>query len=127
MADIYTRMGKVTDRLLSKDKFGQGVISLVRYTPGPDPANPWEPPSAPTRTVTVLKGAARGVSARLVGVAVGNNVIVASDRQVTVAPFDGEYSPTDVLEIDGVPVTVLSVENKPAAGTPSAVKFIVRG
>jgi hypothetical protein len=38
-----------------------------------------------------------------------------------------QYQAGDTLSIDGVPVHVISVERIPAAGTVSAVKFLVRG
>lgn len=130
MADVYSDMAGVARELLaptSDGGLGQGAIQLVRYTPGANGPNPWDPPEPPTRTVTPLQAAARGVSEKFIGVEVAPNmVIVASDLQVIAAPWDGTYEPGDVLEIDGKPVTVLRIDNIPAAGTVSAIRFIVR-
>lgn len=130
MADFYEEMRGVAIELLSptsQDGLGQGNVQLVRYTAGTPPAEPWLPPNPPTRTATVLKAAAKGVSKALVGLPVEDGgQIVATDLEVIAAPWGGSYDPTDVLEIDGVPVTVLSVQNIPAAGIVCAVKFIAR-
>lgn len=128
--DFYTQMAGVARDLLaptSQGGLGQGKIELVRYADTP-PANPWDAPSPPTRTATTLDGAARGVSKEMIGAPVDNGgQIIATDLVVIVAPWGGTYAPTDVLEIDGKPVTILSVTNIPAAGIVSAIRFIVRG
>lgn len=130
MGDFYADMAQAARELLAptdEGGFGQGSIQLVRYVAGAPGANPWDPPSAPTRTVTPLNGAARGVGKELVGLPVETGgQIVATDLQVIVAPWGGSYDPGYVLEIDGAPVTVLSVRNIPAAGTVCAVRFVVR-
>lgn len=131
MADFYSDMADMARDLLaptSEDGLGQGSIVLVREVPAAPGTNPWDPPAPSTYTRTTLNGAARGVSKELVGLSVDNGgQIVATDKQVVVAPWDGSYEPGDVLEIDGSPVTVLKVENIPAAGTICAVRFIARG
>lgn len=130
MADFYTEMAGVATNLLSPTSqggLGQGKIELVRYADNPS-ANPWDAPLPPTRTATLLKGAARGVSKEMIGAPVQNGgQIVATDLVVIVAPWGGQYAPADVLEIDSKPVTILSVSNIPAAGIVSAIRFIVRG
>ena len=130
MTDFYAEMAGVTAELLastSEGGLGQGEIVLVRYTAGSAPANEWDAPTTPTRTELTLAGAAKGVSEKFIGTMAGSETIVGSDLEVIVAPFAGGYDPGDVLEIDSNPVTVLSVQNIPAAGTVSAVRFIVRG
>lgn len=130
MSDFYSDMASVTADLLaptSEGGLGQGEIKLVRYTAGADPAEPWMPPTEPTRTELTLAGAAKGVSEKFIGTQAGGETIVASDLEVIVAPFAGGYDPGDVLEIDGAAVTVLSVQNIPATGTAAAVRFICRG
>ncbi len=129
---FYDDMAAFANDILSPTSqggFGQGTIKLVRYTPAPDdPDEPWLPPLPPTRTETVLKGAARGVSQQLVGTDVAPGVqIKATDLTVIVAPWGGTYEAGDVLELDGKPVTVLRYDNIPAAGTVSAIRFIIRG
>lgn len=130
MADIYDDFAEMSRELLaptSEDGFGQGEIALVRYVDGPAPANPWDPPAAQEREVTILNGAARGVGKEMVGTPIENGgQIIASDLVVIAAPWGGEYEPADVLQIDGKPVTVLSVKNIPEAGTVCLVQFVAR-
>jgi hypothetical protein len=130
MADFYDEMRDVVREMLaptSEGGLGQGTIELVRYIEGPAPTNSWDPPATPEREITVLDGASRGVGKELIGAPVETGgQIVASDLQVVVAPWGGAVDPADVLQIDGTPVTILSVRNVPAAGTVCAVKFVVR-
>lgn len=130
MADFYTEMAGVARSLLSPTSqggLGQGKIELVRYTPGPPPANEWDPPSAPVRNVTLLNGAARGVSKEMIGTEVApGTAIISTDLIIIVAPWAGAYEPGEVLELDAKPVIILKVENIPAVGILSAVRFIVR-
>ena len=132
MTNIYERMAAVSNRRLSPatsapGTFGQETIELVRITPGAAPANPWDAPNPPVQTRTKLKGASFGVSKELVGTPVpSGGAIVATDLYVIVAPWGGEYEPADMLELNGAPVTILRVENIPAFGTVSAIRFFVR-
>lgn len=130
MGDFYAEMAQAARDLLAptdEGGLGQGTIQLVAYVPGAPGANPWDPPAPPSRQVTELNGAARGVSKELIGAPVETGgQIVATDLQVVVAPWDGEYEPGQVLELDAIPVTILKVENIPAAGTVCAVRFLVR-
>lgn len=127
MASIYDRGAALATRLLAPDRMGQGTITLVRYGPAPTPTNPWDAPQPGARIETPLNGAARGVSKELIGAPVENGgQVVATDLMVIVAPFAGGYDPADIVEIDGKPVTILSVSNIPAAGTVCAVRLIVR-
>lgn len=130
MPDIYTRMRSVGARLLAPTSvggYGQGTIELVRNVEGDAPTNPWDPPEPPAREITVLDGVARGVGKELIGAPVETGgQIVATDLTVTVSPWGEEFDPATVLEIDGEPVTILSVENVPAAGTACVVRFVVR-
>jgi hypothetical protein len=130
MADFYVEMAQATRELLaptSEGGLGQGEIALVAYIDGPAPANPWDPPALPERDITLLDGAARGVAKELIGAPVENGgQIVATDLQVIVAPWGGTYQPGQVLEIDGSPVTILKIDNIPAAGPVCAIRFLVR-
>ena len=130
MADFYESMRTMASELLSptsSNGLGQGVIQLIRVTPGvPDSAKPWLPVQ-PTEQTELLKGAVKGVSSKLVGTEVGSAVILASDREAICAVPAMQYQAGDILSVDGVRVTILSVERIPAAGTVSAVKFLVRG
>jgi hypothetical protein len=130
VADFYDEMAQATRELLaptSEDGLGQGSIALVRYVEGSPPANPWDPSPEPTRQVTPLDGAARGVGKELIGAPVETGgQIVATDLVVIVSPWGGAVEPGYVLEIDGLPVTILKAENIPAAGTVCAHRFVVR-
>ncbi|WP_311271044.1 hypothetical protein [Sphingobium sp. WCS2017Hpa-17] len=135
MGDFYDDMRAVGRELLaptSAGGLGQGEIAITRYVAGPAPVNPWDAPSPPTPERIPLDGAARGVGKELVGTPVENGgQIVATDLLVIVAvPESGynadDYEPADVLEIDGAPVTVMSVKNIPAAGIPCAIQFVAR-
>lgn len=130
MPDIYTRMRSTARRLLAptdQGGYGQGEITLVRYAAPPADPNPWSPPSPAIRRLTKLDAVARGVGKELVGTPVDNGgQIVATDLVLIVSPWDGQYEPGDVIEIDGTAVTVLSVRNIPAAGTVCAIQFVVR-
>lgn len=127
---FYSEMRAMVRDLLKPDTqggLGQGEIALVRVTPGtPDPAKPWEPVNS-TTTKQAVKGAVRGVSQRMIGTEVNGTIILASDREAVCEVPSIAYQAGDVLQIDGRPVTVLSYSNIPAAGTPAAVRFIVRG
>lgn len=127
--DLYSRMAKTAERLLSPTSeggLGQGVVELIHKSPGAAPIDEWDIVELVTTTET-LKAAVRGVDKRMVGVEVGGTVILSSDRQVICATPKIFYSPNDTLVVDGKPVTILSVEKLPAAGITVAVKFIIRG
>lgn len=130
MGDFYDEMRQTAIDLLAptdEGGLGQGEIQLVRLVPGAPGANPWDPPAPSSRQVTPLDGAARGVGKELIGAPVeSGGQIVATDLQVTVAPWGGSYEPADVLEIDGRPVTILKIQNIPEAGTVCAIRFVVR-
>lgn len=130
MSDFYADMRAMATELLAptiEGGLGQGSIALVRFVPGPPPENSWDPPSDPVPQRTTLNGAARGVAKELIGAPVETGgQIVATDKQVIVAPWGGAYEPGDVLELDGAPVTVLKIDNIPAVGVVCAIRFVVR-
>lgn len=128
MTDFYESMRRTAEELLaptSQGGLGQGSIVLSRQSSTPG-ANPWDPPVTTPKTET-LNGAVRGVSKELIGVEMGGTVILASDRQAICAPPSMGYTAGDTLVVDGVPVHILAVQNIPAAGVTSAVKFFIRG
>lgn len=129
MSDFYEDLADMASELLSptgSGGLGQGVIQLIRVTQGVvDSDKPWLPVQ-PTEQTELLKGAVKGVSSKLVGTEVGSAVILASDREAICAAPTMDYQAGDILSVDSVRVTVLSVERIPAAGTVSAVKFIIR-
>lgn len=127
---FYEDMRQVAIDLLAptdEGGLGQGTIELVRYVPGVPGPDPWSPPAEPSREITPLNGVARGVGKELVGLPVETGgQIVATDLVVLVASWGGEYGPGWVLEVDGLPVTVLRVRNIPEAGITCAIQFIAR-
>lgn len=129
MADIYRDGDKLAKQMLkssSKGGFGQGTIVLVRATKGqPDPANPFAPVSDILKKETI-GGAARGVSEKLVGLQVGDAVLVATDLQMIATVPKMGYAAGDTMTLDGVPITILHIEKIPAAGFTSAIKFFMR-
>src|SRR5690554_2603942 len=128
MSDFYESMRQMAEELLaptSQGGLGQGSIVLSRQSSVPG-ANPWDDPTITSQTEQ-LRGAVRGVSQELIGTEVGGTIILASDRQAICAPPSMGYTAGDTLVVDGVPVTIISVQNIPAAGTVSAVRFIIRG
>lgn len=129
MADFYEDMAGVTAELLaptSQNGLGQGNVVLSRVVPGPEPTNPWEPTEDTTQEET-LRAAVKGISKELVGAEVGGTIILASDREAICAPITMGYTAGDTLVVDGNPVHIIAVQNIPAAGITSAVKFIIRG
>ena len=126
---IYDRARATADRLLNPARLGaaSGAIVLTRRTVT-DAPNPWDNPTITTASET-LKAQAFGVSSQLIGTPANEPdgpVIIATDRMVIAAlPVMG-YVAGDILAIDGRAVTILRVENIPAAGTKSAIKFMVR-
>lgn len=130
MADFYEDMANVTRELLaptSQGGLGQGNVVLSRKIPGtPDPDAPWLPVEDTFERETLL-AAVRGVSKELVGTEAGSTVILASDRQAICAPIAMGYTAGDTLIIDDIPVHIVAVQNIPAAGITSAIRFIIRG
>lgn len=128
---FYGDMAKMAADLLKPDAeggLGQQDIVLVQMPPGPTYtplAEDWHDPVINTARET-LRAAARGVSADMIGRAVGEAVIVASDRVVTAAVPQLDPHAGDHVLIDGRSATVLSVEWLPAAGIKAAVRMIVR-
>lgn len=129
MADFYSEMADMARDLLkptSAGGLGQGHLTISREgppTPGP---NPWDPVVPGEPIVEKLDGAVRGIDKRMIGTEVGGVVLMASDLQAICAVPSMEFQPGDTFAVDGKPVHVIAMENIPAAGTPSAVRFIIR-
>lgn len=129
MSDFYTDMGDFVRNILgatSEGGLGQGEIALKRITKvTPDPTKPWEP-VFPQVTTQKLRGAVKGIDAKMVGVEVGGTVLLATDREAITEVPSIEYQAGDILSIDGFDVNVIAVKPIPAAGIRSAVKFYIR-
>lgn len=131
MADFFDEMAAVARDLLKPSDQGglgarAGAIKYVRYTPGTPPVNPWDPPNPPTPVELPVRAQSFGINKRLIGTEIANTVIMATDKYVICERIPDGYQPTDVIEIDGAPTTIISVERIPAAGVISAIRFIVR-
>lgn len=130
MADFYSQMADMARDLLqptSSGGLGQGHLTISREgeaVPGP---NPWDPVVPGERIVEKLDGAVRGIDKRMIGTEVGDVVLMASDLQAICAVPVMVWQPGDTFAVDGKPVHVIAMETIPAAGTPSAVRFIIRG
>lgn len=129
---FYDEMAGVARELLAPDEAGglgatAGTIVLTRIVRVP-PANSWENPTETPQSETLL-AQAFGVGAELVGLPAdepSNGVVLASDRMVISAVPAMGYRPGDLITIGSQAVAIIRVENIPAAGTVSAVKFVVR-
>lgn len=144
MADRYAKFQKTATRLIGKWKQGRVTVVRVTQTEPPSDWPTWQPRDSPTTThVYELDAVVKGVSAKLID----GNVVVASDRELTCShkmtlvemivgdddpvvsttpvPFDAGL--LDTLTVDGKPVTIVRDLNVPAAGTPVAHRYVVRG
>lgn len=120
VADIYERAQATASRLLGR--FAQGVVTLTRVTrASADPATPWIP-GAETTTSYALSATVRGVSKELVD----GTAILATDLQVMAAVPGVEPALTDRIEIDGQSMTIVRIDQIPAAGLAVAYRMVVR-
>lgn len=115
---IYDDLQLVASELLTE--FAQGVVTLIKITPGTGPA---DNPGPATTVSHPLSAVVKGVSFENVS----RGLAVSSDLEVTTAVLDG-VTPTekDFIEIDGTQYKVVQLVNTPAAGTQTVWKFIVR-
>ena len=129
MSDFYSDLATMARDLLaptSAGGLGQGTLVLTSITPGtPDTLEPWKPVTPQTTTQT-LRGAVKGVSSKLIGVEVGGTVIVSTDREAITEVPSIAYKAGDLFSVDSKEVRVISVQPIPAAGTASAVRWIIR-
>lgn len=127
---FYDEMAAMVRDLTKPDTqggLGQGKIVLIHLLPGvQDPSKPWEPVS-PIESPEEIQGAVRGVGSKLVGTEVNGVVLNISDRIAITEVPKIPYTAGDKFSVDGKIVTVLDVQNIPAAGTTAAVRFIIRG
>ncbi len=136
----YGRMQKTATRLL--DRFKQGRVTIVRTIQEEKPEDwpTWEPwPGETTTKIYELDAVVKGVSQKLID----GEVVKATDLELTCShkmilvevdgvpvspvthPFDAGL--LDTLNIDGKPVTIVRDLTVPAAGTPVAHRYVVRG
>lgn len=113
---FYDEMREMATELLGE--FQQGVVQLVRVSPGaPDPATPWEP-GAPTQTTYDLKATVTREHQRYEN---GVLIVETGDMVMFAVP---EITPvlTDKLVIDGTARSITNLTPIPAAGDPVAYK-----
>lgn len=115
MADFYDNMQGVATELLTE--FSQGTMSYNYITGG---TSPFDGPT--TVTAVPFKGAATGVAFKY-----RNDLVTASDIEITAAVFEPAPLPNGTVTIDGTERQVLSVMAIPPAGTPSIYKIFVKG
>lgn len=115
MADFYDNMQGVATELLTE--FNQGSMSYNYITGG---TSPFDGPA--TATAVPFKGTATGVAFKY-----RNDLVTASDIEITAAVFDPAPLPNGTVTIDGTERQILSVMAIPAAGTPSIYKIFVKG
>ena len=132
MTGFYADMARVVRDLLTPDEAGglgatAGSVTLTRTTITP-PANTWENPTVTTATETLL-AQVFGVDAELVGLPAqepGNGVVISSDRYVICAMPANGYALGDLVAVNGQPVVVIMTKTIPSAGTPVALRMVVR-
>lgn len=104
----------------------QGDIVLVRASPGTiDPSAPWLPVE-PVESREALKAHAFGVPQKFIDgetILSGDQYVISS---VPLIDWDQGDGVVVSIEIDGASWQVVSAQDIPAAGTRSAVKFLVR-
>lgn len=139
MSNFFDDMAAMAGDLLKPSSQGglgaeAGDIVLVRSAPGViDPAAPWLPVE-PVETREPLKGHSFGVPQQFIGSKVngggiGDTVMMGDQYVISSVPATDWTQGDGVvmsIEIDGHHWQVVSVQDIPAAGTRSAVKFLVR-
>lgn len=115
---IYDELKEVAAEIMSE--FQQGVVNLVKITPGAGPA---DNPGASTSVNYLLDAVVKGVSFKYVQ----QGLAVVSDLEVTAAVLDTVTpSEKDFINIDGTLYKIVQNMIVPAAGTKIVWKFIVR-
>jgi len=115
MADFYGRMTATTSKLMAK--FRQGVIEYVPLVAG---ATEYDPMTE--GTPIPLDATASGVSKEYV-----DDLVSASDIQVTSAVFGATPNMQGRITIDGVSREIIRIKQIPAAGDPVAWMIFVKG
>jgi hypothetical protein len=129
MVGFYEEMQAVADDILGEYK--QGVIQLVKVTPGvADPQTPWIPGLEQMVTYD-LKAVAKPIDRRFVD----GTLLVSTDVEVitaVTATLNGAPSPVDPhmedrVLVDGQPRAIKKIRRIPEAGTVVAYSIFVAG
>ena len=114
----YEAVQKITTNILTD--FNQGVIQLVKITPGTGPS---EQPGAPTEVLHTMKGTVKGVSKKYVSAGLAK----ATDLEVILAVSSSSTPEiTDKLIINGERHNIAQLMPKPPSGVVVAYVLIVR-
>jgi hypothetical protein len=115
---IYDDLQAVASGVLKE--FNQGVIKLVKLTPG---AGSVDDPGTATRVEYTLDATAKGISFKYLK----DGFTVVSDKEVVAAVVSG-VTPgiDDLITIDGEEHKIIQDLSVPGSGTRCAWKFIVR-
>ena len=115
---IYDELQIVASEILSE--FKQGVVQLVKITPGSGPA---DSPGSPTETIYDLNAAVKGASYEYQK----EGFCAAGDLEMTCAVVAGvTVTINDFIIIDGKRHKILSDISVPASGTRVAWKLLLR-
>lgn len=118
---IYDDMQGIAGGLIGD--FKQGVTRYIVVTAGIGPVD--EPGPETNAAPVTFNGVVKGVSTKYVL----NGLAEATDLQCTCAGNAlGAINPKngDKIEVDGVPIRIVQIVKKPAAGTVVAYTFIIR-
>lgn len=115
MADFYGRMTDTASRLLGK--FKQGVIQYVPLVAGATEYDPMTEGAPIT-----LDAVAMGVQSEYV-----DDLVSASDIQITSAVFGSFPNMQGRITIDGVAREIIRIKQIPAAGNPITWLIFVKG
>lgn len=115
---IYEDLQSVASGVLKE--FNQGVIKLVKLTPG---TGTDDDPGTATRVEYTLDAVAKGISFKYLK----DGFTVVSDKEVTAAVVAG-VTPgiSDIITINGEEHKIIQDISVPGSGTRCAWKFIVR-
>jgi len=115
---FYERMQATAAGLLKK--YGQGTVEIGRSVSVPG-VQDWDAPAI-TTTYTQIDAIVKGVSKQYVD----GETVLATDLMVIA--YIGGYDPLpgDLMQIDGVAVSIIKQMPIPAAGIIAAWRFIVR-
>lgn len=117
---IYDETQQIVREILGDPDFKQGSTQLLQIVPG---SGSVDDPGPPVESVHEIDGAVRGVRWQFVQ----SGLAVATDMQITHSVVDG-LVPTikDFIIADGKRFKIVSVQAKPAVGTPVAYTLILR-
>lgn len=117
---LYDELQGVAGEILADPDFKQGVISLIRSTPGTGPV---DDPGPSTLVTVPLNAVAAGVPFKFIQ----GNLAIAGDLMVTASIVEG-VDPTlaDFIDIDGKRYKVIQYVPTPPAGVAVVWKWIVR-